>query len=89
MDSASALTLFESIAKSGELAQVYLNLPRKVPIYLHICSRCQSVNWLLTDLYKLSQVILVMSNGPPPSRLVSVSTLPLCEIGDKVRFLGW
>ncbi|EHA47373.1 hypothetical protein MCOR27_006913 [Pyricularia oryzae] len=29
-----------------------------------------------------------MSNGPPPSRLVSISTLPLCEIGDKVRFLG-
>ncbi|TLS27085.1 hypothetical protein PpBr36_04575 [Pyricularia pennisetigena] len=29
-----------------------------------------------------------MSNGPPPSRLVSISTLPSCEIGDKVRFLG-
>ncbi|TLD23949.1 hypothetical protein PspLS_06732 [Pyricularia sp. CBS 133598] len=29
-----------------------------------------------------------MSNGPPPSRLVSISTLPRCEIGDKVRFLG-
>ncbi|KAI6377518.1 hypothetical protein MCOR25_002499 [Pyricularia grisea] len=29
-----------------------------------------------------------MSNGPPPSRLVSISALPSCEIGDKVRFLG-
>lgn len=30
-----------------------------------------------------------MSNGPLPSKLTLLSSLPSYDIGDKVRFLGW
>lgn len=30
-----------------------------------------------------------MSNGPLPSTLTLLSSLPSFEFGDKVRFLGW
>ena len=35
------------------------------------------------------RLVSVMSNGPRPSQLCLLSALPLKQVGDKVRFLGW